>query len=69
MKILCANWQAADEAELEREHFPGIDLILARSTTDRAAELDPEICRTADAVINYSPTLNIAADPDAWAPH
>ena len=23
MKILCANWQAADDAELERKHYPG----------------------------------------------
>ncbi|RUU60421.1 C-terminal binding protein, partial [Mesorhizobium sp. M2C.T.Ca.TU.002.02.1.1] len=41
MKILCANWQAADEAELEREHYPDIEFILARSTNDKAAALDP----------------------------
>ena len=41
MKILCANWQAADDAELERKHYPDIELILARSTNEKAAELDP----------------------------
>src|SRR4051812_46122893 len=61
MKILCANWQAADEAELERKHYPDIEFILARSTNERAAELDPSICRVVDAVINYSPTHNVAA--------
>ena len=44
MKILCANWQAADEAELEREHYPDIEFILASSTTDKAAALDPAVC-------------------------
>jgi D-3-phosphoglycerate dehydrogenase / 2-oxoglutarate reductase len=66
MKILCANWQAADEAELEREHYPDIEFILARSTNDKAAKLDPAICRAVDAVINYSPTHNVAAAPDAF---
>jgi lactate dehydrogenase-like 2-hydroxyacid dehydrogenase len=66
MKILCANWQAADEAELEREHYPDIELILARSTNDKAAALDPGVCRTVDAVINYSPTHNVAAAPGAF---
>lgn len=66
MKILCANWQAADEAELEREHYPDIEFILARSTNDKAAELDPAVCREVDAVINYSPTHNVAAAPTAF---
>lgn len=66
MKILCANWQAADEAELERQHYPDIEFILARSTNDKAAELDPAVCREVDAVINYSPTHNVAAAPTAF---
>lgn len=66
MKILCANWQAADEAELEREHYPDIEFILARSTNDKAAALDPAVCQTVDAVINYSPTHNVAAAPTAF---
>jgi len=63
MKILCANWQAADEAELERKHYPDVEFILARSTNEAAAKLDPETCRNVDAVINYSPTHNVAAPP------
>lgn len=66
MKILCANWQAADDAELERRHFPGVDLILARSTNEKAAVLDPAICAEVDAVINYSPTHHVAASPTAF---
>ncbi|MDP1731183.1 MAG: C-terminal binding protein [Devosia sp.] len=64
--MLCTNCQASDEAELEREHYPGIEFIVARSTTDVAATLDPEICKSVDAVINYSPTLNVAAAPSAF---
>jgi D-3-phosphoglycerate dehydrogenase/C-terminal binding protein len=66
MKILCANWQAADEAELEREYYPDIEFLLACSTNDKAAALDPTLCKTVDAVINYSPTHNIAAAPTAF---
>jgi len=66
MKILCANWQADDDAELEREHFPGIEFILARSTNDRPAEISTAMCQAADAVINYSPAHNIAAPAAAF---
>ena len=66
MKILCANWQAADEAELEREHYPDIEFTLAQSTNDKAAVLDPAVCEAVDAVINYSPTHNVAAAPTAF---
>lgn len=66
MKILCANWQAADDAELERKHYPGIDFVLARSTNEKPAELDPDVCQAVDAVINYSPTHNVAAPPSAF---
>lgn len=66
MRILCANWQVEDDAELEREHYPDFDFVLARSSTDVAAALDPEICAEVDAVINYSPTLNVAAPPAAF---
>ena len=66
MRILCANWQAADEAELERQHYPEVEFILARSTTDIAAPLDKALCESVDAVINYSPTLNVDAPPTAF---
>lgn len=66
MKIICANWQNADDGELEREHYPDIALVIARSTNDAAAVLDPEVCATADAVINYSPTHNVQLPPEAF---
>lgn len=66
MKILCANWQAADDAELERVEYPDVELIIARSTNDVAAALDPAVCAEVDAVINYSPTHNVQAPPSAF---
>ena len=66
MKILCVNWQAADDAELERQHYPDVEFILARSTADVAAVLDPEVAKTVDAVINHSPTLNVPLPPTAF---
>lgn len=65
-RILCVNWQAPDDAELEREHFPGVDFVLARSTTDVAAVLDPAVCASVDAVINYAPSLLVEAPPSAF---
>jgi len=65
-RILCANWQNPDDAVLEREHFPGVEFMLARSSADVAAVLDPADCALADAVINYSPTLPVAAPPYAF---
>lgn len=66
MKILCANWQAADDAELERKHYPDVEFVLARSTNDKAADLDPVVCEAVDAVINYSPTHHVASAPTAF---
>lgn len=66
MKIYCVNWQAEDDAELERRHYPDVEFILARSSVDVAATLDPEIARTVDAVINHSPSLNVPLPPTAF---
>lgn len=66
MKILCANWQADDEADLEREAFPDVEFILARPGSHSAAPLDRDMCRTVDAVINYSPAFDVAADPSEF---
>jgi D-3-phosphoglycerate dehydrogenase/C-terminal binding protein len=66
VKILCANWQADDAAELERGTYPDIEFILMPSSTDQAAVLDPAVCADVDAVINYSPTLNVAVSPTAF---
>lgn len=66
MKIMCVNWQADDDAELERKHYPDIEFILARSTNEQAATLDAEVCKTVDAVINYSPSFNVPLPPTAF---
>lgn len=66
MRILGVNWQYADEAELERQHFPDVEFIVARSTADVASVLDPELCKTVDGVINYSASLNVPLPPTAF---
>ena len=66
MKILCVNWQAGDDAELERQHYPDVEFILARSSVDTAASIDPAVAGTVDAVINYSPSLNVPLPPMAF---
>lgn len=66
MKILCANWQNPDDGELERQHYPQIEVVIARSSADVAAKLDPAVCAEVDAVINYSATLSVGAPPTAF---
>ncbi|MEO9228777.1 MAG: hypothetical protein ABI216_07505 [Devosia sp.] len=72
MKILCVNWQASDDADLELQHYLDIEVILARSSVDTAARLDPEVANTVDAVINYSPVdldhplFKAWRDGEAW---
>jgi len=67
MKILCANWQAADDAELERQNYPGIEFILQRTPPGSLTPVPPEALRDADAVINYSATQHVGARPDQFA--
>ena len=66
MKILCANWQAADDAELEREHYPDVEFILARSTREGGASSIRPSATSVDAVINYSPTHQRRRAADAF---
>jgi len=66
MKILCVNWQNKDDAELERQHFPGVEFILARSTVDVPTTIEPEVACSVDAVINYSASLNVPLPPTAF---
>lgn len=66
MKILCVNWQNKDDAELERQHFPDVDFVLARSTVDVPATIDADLARSVDAVINYSASLNVPLPPTAF---
>jgi D-3-phosphoglycerate dehydrogenase/C-terminal binding protein len=67
MKILCANWQAADEAELERQHYPDVDFIVQRSPAGGSAPISAADRATADAVINYSATQTLGAEPGDFA--
>ena len=67
MKILCANWQAPDEAELERAHYPGVEFILQRTPAGSLAPVTPAALAEADAVINYSATPLVGAKPAEFA--
>ena len=67
MKILCANWQAADDAELERKQYPGIEFILLRTSAGSLTPVPGEALRDADAVINYSATQHVGARPAEFA--
>jgi phosphoglycerate dehydrogenase-like enzyme len=67
MKILCANWQAADDAELERKQYPGIEFILLRTSPGSLTPVPGEALRDADAVINYSATQHVGARPAEFA--
>ena len=67
MKILCANWQAADDAELEHAHYPDIEFILQRTPAGSITPVAPAALAEADAVINYSATQFVGATPDEFA--
>ena len=66
IRLLCANWNHADDAELERKHFPGVAFELCKSPIGASAPIPPELAKTADAVINYSGVANLSAKPDAF---
>ena len=63
MRILCANWQAADEAELERTRYPAIEFILQRTPAGSRTPIAAAALADADAVINYSATQLLGAEP------
>jgi D-3-phosphoglycerate dehydrogenase/C-terminal binding protein len=67
MKILCANWQADDDAVLERERFPGIDFILQRTAPGSVEPVPASALAEADAVVNYSATQLVGAKPTDFA--
>jgi phosphoglycerate dehydrogenase-like enzyme len=67
MKILCANWQAPDEAELELAHYPNIEFILQRTPAGSLSPVPPGALADADAVINYSATQFVGAKPAEFA--
>jgi len=67
MKIFCANWQAADDAALEREHYPDIDFILQRTPPGSTTPVEASALAAADAIVNYSATQFVGARPDQFA--
>jgi D-3-phosphoglycerate dehydrogenase/C-terminal binding protein len=67
MKILCANWQAADDAALERECYPDVEFMLQRTPPGSLTPVPPEALREVDAVINYSATQHLGAKPSEFA--
>src|SRR5665213_3376854 len=66
MRILCANWYGAGDADFERRLFPKIEFIVARAREGEMSPLPEAVCREVDAVINYSPTADLAAPPAAF---
>ncbi len=66
MRILCTNWEAADEGELERGAFPDVELVIRKTPADPTGMLTPELCRSVDAVVNYSPTKHLGIAPSAF---
>jgi D-3-phosphoglycerate dehydrogenase/C-terminal binding protein len=66
IRILCANWNHPDDAELERKHFPGVAFELCKSGTGVSAEIPNELAEVADAVINYSGVAPISLKPAAF---
>ena len=67
MKILCANWQAADEAALERARYPDVEFILQRTPAGSTTPIAASALAEVDAVINYSATQFLGAEPGDFA--
>ena len=65
MRILCANWYGTDDAAVERRHYPDVDFIVARAPEGEASPLPPAV-RDVDAIVNYSPTADLAEKPDVF---
>ena len=65
MRILCANWYGTDDAVVERRHFPDVDFILARALEGESSPL-PVTTRNVDAIVNYSPSADLAEKPDVF---
>ena len=63
MRILCAHWKHADDAALERQHFPDVTFDIWREVPEAPPA---ETCRTVDAVINCSAVRLLGRDPDAF---
>eukprot|EP01035_Chromulina_nebulosa_P063324 gene63324-86620_t len=67
MKIFCANWQAADDAELERGRYPDVEFILQRTAPGSLEPVPDVALAEADALINYSAVQHVGAKPGDFA--
>ncbi|MDE1991888.1 MAG: C-terminal binding protein [Rhizobiaceae bacterium] len=67
MKIFCANWQAADDAALEKDRYPDIEFILQRTAAGSLVPVEAAALAEADAVINYSAVQHVGANPADFA--
>ncbi len=65
--VLCANWTARDDAELERRWFPDLTFNLHRRIPGQDAELRPDWVASANAVVNYSASEGLGTAPAAFA--
>jgi D-3-phosphoglycerate dehydrogenase len=63
MKVFCANWQAADDAALELQHYPDIEFILQRTAPGSLEPVTATALEDADALINYSAVQHVGAKP------
>ena len=66
IRILCANWNHADDAELERKHFPDVTFDLCKSAIGASSPIPAELAEAADAVMNYSGVSLLALKPTAF---
>jgi D-3-phosphoglycerate dehydrogenase len=67
LKIYCANWQAADDAELELGRYPDIEFMLQRTPAGSITPVEAAGLADADAVINYSATQFVGARPEEFS--
>ncbi|SDR42065.1 D-3-phosphoglycerate dehydrogenase/C-terminal binding protein [Rhizobiales bacterium GAS191] len=63
IRILCANWNHADDAELERKHFPDVSFDLCKSPMGSSSPIPADLGQAADAVINYSGVSHLTEKP------
>ncbi len=66
MRILCMNWLAADNGDLERQRFDDVAFDLWRGRPDQDPRPPEDICRDALAVINYSGVEKLGREPAAF---
>ena len=66
MRILCMNWLAADSGDLEREQIGDVAFDFWRGRPDQDPAPPEDMCREAQAVINYSGVEQLGREPAAF---